>query len=172
MESKSQENQEGGTSQDEEGSSPMMMGRKMMQKMMERMGPGGEDPQKATGPKTESSEGNLMGPMMGMCKEMLGTMHQTLDLAVYATPEVRALFGEWLDSLENSALKFLQDHGPTEPSTLAEALSISESLATSLMAQMKNRGKIRLRAEVRIPMKVARDSDSKLPLIPVKVATP
>lgn len=149
MKSKTQKKKKGESSSAQDENSPKKMGMAMMKQMLKQMETEKEDSQPSgLGQKKESSENNPMENMMGMCKNMLGTMHQTLDLAVYATPEVRALFDEWLSSLENAALKFLKKHGPTEPSKLAEALSISESLATSLMAQMKNRGKIRLQAEI------------------------
>ena len=48
--------------------------------------------------------------MMDMCREMLGAMRATRDMAVFDTPELRRIFNEWLAMLEEAALKALGEH--------------------------------------------------------------
>ena len=139
-------------------SAPMEMGMGMAKKMMGQMGGGGSGPMKKGMGMTkkmmasESAEkGSDSGPnpMMQMCKEMLGTIKKTTDMAALATPELHRLFAEWLDVLENEALRHLQEGGETDAAGLAKALNISAESAAYLMAHMINRGKVS--ARVRVP---------------------
>ncbi|CDQ11724.1 conserved protein of unknown function (plasmid) [Acidithiobacillus ferrivorans] len=142
----------------EGGGKPMGMGMGMMKKMMGQMGHGGEGPmammQKMMGQKGEGAEGGdnpmqqMMGTCMGMCTEMLDTMHRTTSLAVYAQPELHQLFEEWLAAREGDALKLIEERGSLDPESLAAALSMSPASVTTLLAHLQNQGKIRLRAKV------------------------
>ena len=142
----------------EGGGKPMGMGMGMMKKMMGQRGQGGEGPmammQKMMGQKGEGAEGGdnpmqqMMGTCMGMCTEMLDTMHRTTSLAVYAQPELHQLFEEWLAAREGDVLKLIEERGSLDPEALSTALSMSPASVTTLLAHLQNQGKIRLRAEV------------------------
>lgn len=113
----------------------------MMQKMMGQMGqgkPGGE-----AAPPMQ----NMMAMCMGMCAEMLATMQHTTAMATFATPELRGLFSEWLDSLEEEALAVFRDKGEVEPEQLAQALKISTDGALYLLIQMARQNKVSIRAQ-------------------------
>ncbi|MHB1531843.1 MarR family transcriptional regulator [Acidithiobacillus sp.] len=148
--------QEAAAPMKEGGGKPMGMG--MMKKMMGQMGQGGEGPmammQKMMGQKGEGAEGGgnpmqqMMGTCMGMCTEMLDTMHRITSLAVYAQPELHQLFEEWLADREGDVLKLIEERGSLDPEALAAALSVSPASVTTLLAHLQNQGKIRLHAEI------------------------
>ena len=140
-------------------SNPMMRGMGMMKKVMAGMG-GGESPmammQKMMGGIGGPKEGeagnpmqNMMGMCMGMCSEMLFAINKTASMAALATPELRNLFDEWMESLECEALAVFEQHGEMDAATLAATLKISEESAVHLMAQMTKKGKTVLRAAAR-----------------------
>lgn len=123
MEPKDHDTKASNESQPEQGggSKPMMMD--MMKKMMTQMGSGGESPmamiQKMMGQMGQVKPGadgeppmqHMMDMCMSMCAEMLTTMQQTTAMATFATPELRELFAEWLDSVAVKALAALNEKG-------------------------------------------------------------
>lgn len=154
MKPKDQDTKASGESQPEQGgaSNPMMMGMGMMNKMMAQMGSGGEGPmammQKMMGQmgnQPGSEAGNpmqhMMGMCMGICSEMLATMHKTTSMAAFATPELHTLFGEWMESLEHEALTAMAHKGQMDVPTLAAALKISEESTIHLIAHLASKGK-------------------------------
>jgi hypothetical protein len=109
---------------------PEMMGRmmpKMMEGMMSRM-MGGE-------------EG--FSPME-MCREMMAGMKQVSQLAAYATPEVRALFEDWVREVEETVLAFVQEQGTTDPQAIAEHLKISAESAVFFVSRLAREGKLKI----------------------------
>jgi hypothetical protein len=90
-------------------------------------------------------EGNpmqkMMGMCMGMCSEMLFAVNKTASLAALATPELRDLFDEWMESLEYEALAVMDKHDDMDVATLAVALKISEESTIHLVAHMARKGK-------------------------------
>ena len=137
-------------------SSPMMMGMEMAKKMMAQMGQVGTPMatmQKMMGQMKPNESGKppmeqMMGMCMGMCGEMLTTMRQTTAMATFATPELRAMFGEWIARLEAEGLETLKRGDATDAAGLAQTLNISEEGAAYLIAQMAKKGEISLRVEV------------------------
>lgn len=157
MEPKDQDTKASAESQPEQGgaSNPMVMGMGMMKKMMTQMGSGGEGPmammQKMMGQmgnQQGSEAGNpmqqMMGTCMGMCSEMLAAIHKTTSMAAFATPELRTLFGEWMESLEREALTALEQQGEVDATALASELKISEASAIHLVAHLASKGKVNL----------------------------
>lgn len=134
------------------GFGPMAMGIEMAKKMMAQMGAGSPNPmammQKMM--KRMSEEGQSPPPMMqmcmGMCAEMLTAIKRTTDMASFATPELQALFTEWLETMEERALGHIRDKDEADQQSLAEALKISEDSAAYVLAHLARRGKITLRA--------------------------
>lgn len=130
-----------------DGGDPMAMGKKMAGKMMKRMGENGPGPmammQKMMGRTDRNQDGDpSMPPMMRMCAEMLTAIERTTDIAMLATPELRRLFDEWLEALEDEALRHLKENGETDVSGLAKALNMGEESAIYLIARLAKRGKL------------------------------
>ncbi|MCT7304400.1 hypothetical protein [Enterobacter hormaechei] len=158
MEPKDQDTKASNESQPEKGGgpNPMMMGMGMMKKMMAQMGSEGGSPmammQKMMAQSKPGAEGeppmqHMMGMCMSMCAEMLTTMQQTTAMATFATPELRELFAEWLDSVAVKALAVLNEQGELDSLQLAQALGISTDGALYLLTQMARQGKVNLRAQ-------------------------
>jgi len=112
----------------------------MMKKMMARMGgeQGGDEAGAASMPP-------MMKTCMGMCAEMTSAIERSAEMAAFATPELRRLFADWLDTLADEALRHVDDHGATDPATLATALNIGEDSAAILLARLARDGKIAMR---------------------------
>ncbi len=115
---------------DAEGVKPPMPGGtgmpSMMQQMMEGMAAGMRE----------------FGPMaMG---RMMSPAEALVDVAGYATPEVRALFEEWIRGVEDEMLAVLRARGPLEVADLAAALKISPESALHFLGKLVREGKANL----------------------------
>ncbi len=125
-----------------DGCGPMKKGMGMAKKMMgAKSGDEGEQ-------KDNDSEPN---PMMQMCKKMLGTIKQTSDLAAFATPELHALFSEWLEILENDIVEKISKNDNITIARMAEALSISEESVVFVISRLIKSGKIEITMTVKKP---------------------
>lgn len=117
----------------------MMGGRgrpmEMMQKMIARMGQGGDAP----------AMPQMMQMCMGMCSEMLTAIHQTTAMAAFATHELRHAFGEWLKALEAKAEAAVAE-GEKDTAALAAALGIDEDSARYVLGRLAADGKVTLLA--------------------------
>jgi hypothetical protein len=130
------------------------MGMDMAKKMMAQMGQSGFSPmgmmQEMVAQMDESQEeSQAMPPMMkicmGMYAEMLTAIKRTTDMAALATPELHQLFNEWLETLENEAIQFLEENGEMNVPILAQVLNISEESAAYLIAHLIRSGKVQSR---------------------------
>ncbi len=120
------------------GGNSSMMG--MMKNMMGRM----------MGAKQEGNdkEGNPMDfNPMEMCHKMMTSMGKSSELASYATPEVRALFEEWTEQIENEIFNYIKETGTTDPEKLAEHFKLSKNSINFFLTKLAQKGKIKLRAE-------------------------
>ncbi len=120
------------------GGGSHMMG--MMKNMMGTMRGGkreGED--KDCGP-------NGFNPME-MCHKMMMSMGKSSELASYATPEVRALFEEWSEQIENEIFNFIKETGTAQPDKLAEQFKLSKDSVNFFLTRLAQKNKIKLKAE-------------------------
>jgi len=100
---------------DKPGMNPQM-GMDMMKKMM-----GGD-------------EGG--GPMQ-MCKDMTSSIKKAASLAAFATPELHALFSEWLEGKEKEVLNTLARSGKHDHAGIAKALKLTPELLARMAAEGK-----------------------------------
>ncbi|RDD61348.1 MarR family transcriptional regulator [Ferruginivarius sediminum] len=135
--------------------SPMEMGMEMAKRMMAQMGAGSPDPMammqkmmKRMG-EEDHSPPPMMQMCMGMCAEMLTAIKRTTDMAGFATPELHALFEEWLETAEDRAMQHLRETPDADQASISEALEIGEASAAYLLAHLARRGKVTLRAAPR-----------------------
>jgi hypothetical protein len=119
------------------GGSSMM---DMMKKMMGRMTGG-----KETGDDTESGTAGF-NPM-DMCHKMMMGMGRSSELASYATPEVRALFEEWSEQIENEIFTYIKETNTTDPDRLAEHFKLSKNSINFFLSKLAQKDKIKLKAE-------------------------
>jgi len=108
------------------------MGMEMMKKMM-----GG-------------SEGG--GPMQ-MCKEMMSSIKKTTSLAAFATPELHALFNEWLGGKEKDVLNTISKLEKHDLADISKALQLTLESTAYLLARMAAQGKLMLAAHPAKPEK-------------------
>ncbi len=101
---------------------------------------------------------NVMGNMMDgvegnnlpwdMYKKMMGNIGKASDLAAYATPELRTLFEEWLEQINDEVVAFIKTEGNADPATLAEKFKISKESMHYILGKLAQSGKINIKAEI------------------------
>ncbi|MGQ9824162.1 MAG: winged helix-turn-helix domain-containing protein [Desulfotomaculales bacterium] len=110
------------------GMNPMELMQKMSgmgMKMMEQMGEG-------------------FNPME-MCRKMTESVTKAAEMGSYATPEVRALFEDWVGEVEKEILTFVEAKGEVEPKDIAEKLKINEGSVIFFISRLAQQGKVKLR---------------------------
>jgi hypothetical protein len=123
-----------------EGEGAGMMG--MMKNMMSRMMSG-----KTKTKSSEKGEGFMNFNPMEMCIKMMSKMEKSSDLAAYATPEVRALFEEWAEQIENEILDFIRANNNPAPDKIAEHFKLSKNSVNFFLTKLSQKGKINIKAE-------------------------
>lgn len=109
------------------GGNPMMGMMSMMQGMMG----GGKDGEESFNP-------------MDMCKQMMTTISNTSELATFATPEIRGLFEEWVQQVDEEILSLLESNKAFEPEELAKQLKLSRESVIYFLSRLAQKGKISL----------------------------
>jgi hypothetical protein len=131
--------------------------RDMMKDMMGHMaggpgaGPGGDNPMMDMMGMMESmmsgkGEAGEFNPM-DMCKKMMGTMGQSRESGVFATPEIRTLFEDWARQMDDELLGLLDAGAPADLDQLAARLKISKESLIVFLSRLAQKGKISLRPE-------------------------
>jgi hypothetical protein len=64
------------------------------------------------------------------------------QVTTYATPELRALFEEWLGQIEAEFLEFLQGGEAVAPENVADHFKLSKESAVFLLSKLAREGKI------------------------------
>lgn len=95
----------------------------------------------------------MMKEMMGegfnpmeMCKGMIDSITKSAEMATYATPELRALFEEWLGQIEAEILEFLKGQKAVTPENVADHFKLSKKSAVFLLAKLAREGKVKISA--------------------------
>ena len=88
----------------------------------------------------------MMGGMkefnpMAMCQAMMTSVSKSAELAAYATPEVRTLFEEWAQSVDQEVLSALKARGPLDLAALAATLKISPESVLYFLGKLVREGK-------------------------------
>jgi hypothetical protein len=87
--------------------------------------------------------------MMDQCLQkmgdrMTGAIKETLTGASYATPELTALFEEWVKEVELEVIAFLKEKGTASAAEIAGKMTISEDSVLYLVGKMARERKIKL----------------------------
>jgi len=106
----------------------MGMGMGMMSEMMQNM--------------MKGMGGNMPEMCMKMMEQMAGSMNESVKATSYATPEMRGLFEEWMQNLEEEVTAFVRDKGKATPSDIAKKLKISEESTLFLVGKLAREGKL------------------------------
>jgi len=86
------------------------------------------------------------GPMQ-MCKDMTSSIKKTASLAAFATPELHALFSEWLEGKEKEVLATIAKPGKHDLAGIAEALKLTPESTAYLLARMAAEEKLSLKVK-------------------------
>jgi hypothetical protein len=138
----------------------------MMQKVMAGVTGVDANPIKGMGPSMMGGNpGGMMGMMMNMmsgmmdgaedkempwdmCRKMMGNIGKASDLAAYATPELRTLFEEWLEQINDEVVAFIKKEGKADPATIADHFKISRESIHYILGKLAQSGRINLKAEI------------------------
>jgi len=119
--------------------------------MKEQMGMmGGMNPmevmQKMSGMGMKEMEqmGKGFNPME-MCKRMIESVTRAAEMGSYATPEVRALFEDWMGEVEKEIITFVKDKGEVQPKDIAEKLKINEGSVIFFICRLAQQGKVKIK---------------------------
>ncbi len=120
----------------------MMAG--MMPKMMGQMSGGESNPMMGMmsmmmGEKHEKGHGKMP---WDNCMEMMTGFKETASAAKFATPELRNLFGEWCEQIENELLKFIKESGAINTDVICDKFSLSEESVKYLLSRLAKKGLI------------------------------
>jgi len=126
-------------SEEKKGQGMGMNPMEMMQKMMREGGSPMEMMQKMMG------EG--FSPME-MCRQMTEAVTRTSDMAAYATPELRGLFNDWLEQVEEEVIAFVKATGNAHAKDVADKLKISLESAVFLLSKLAREGKLEVSAHL------------------------
>jgi hypothetical protein len=77
-----------------------------------------------------------------MCRKVVTTLDQYAQLESLAIPEIRSLFIDWMEELEEEVLAFIRKARLAKPENLADQFRISKQGAEFLLGKLKQEGKI------------------------------
>jgi len=81
---------------------------------------------------------------MEMCKKMMSSISQSSEIATFATPEVRQLFEEWVQQVDDEILNLIKENSPITPEEISEKLKISKDSVIYFLSRLAQKGKIDL----------------------------
>jgi predicted transcriptional regulator len=80
---------------------------------------------------------------MEMCKNMISSVAKASEMAFYATPEIRSMFEEWLESIKNEIFEYISTEKEINPKEIANKFNISESAVNYFLNLLAATGKIK-----------------------------
>lgn len=116
-----------------------------MMGMMGKMGPmgGGSDMMKKGMEMREKKMASGFNPQE-MCRQMTSAVTKAAEMGSYATPEVRALFEDWVGEVENEIINFISQNGQSDPGMIAKKLHISEDSAVFFISRLVQQKKLKI----------------------------
>ena len=105
-----------------EGHNPM----KMMMKMMDKN-------------NQSAGEGDMP---WDMCQNMMASFREHAEATKFATPELRQLFEEWVEQIEEEIVLFVDKAGNVDPEAIAEHFKLSKESVIFLLTRLAKKGKI------------------------------
>ncbi|OPX90781.1 MAG: hypothetical protein A4E53_00834 [Pelotomaculum sp. PtaB.Bin104] len=116
-----------------------MMGGMNPMEMMQKMS--------GMGMKMMDQMGKEFNPME-MCRKMTESVTKAAEMGSYATPEVRALFEDWVGEVEKEILTFVEAEGEVQTKDIAEKLKINEGSVIFFISRLAQLGKIKIKGIV------------------------
>lgn len=122
------------------------MMRTMMPKMMEQM-TGGKGMMGMMGMmmgKQDDEEGGTGFNPMDMCQKMMSSVNQSREVAAFATPEIRDLFFEWAQQVEEEIFQAVQKNPSISIEQIAEKVHLSSQSVIYFLGKLAQENKISL----------------------------
>ena len=106
-----------------EGHGPM---KRMMKRMMDKN-------------NQSAGEGDMP---WDMCQSMMASFREHAEAKKFATPELRQLFEEWIEQIEEEIVQFADKAGNVDPGAIAEHFKLSKESVIFLLTRLAKKGKI------------------------------
>lgn len=94
------------------------------------------------GGKMNSGQGGENKMPWDMCKEMMSGIKETANTAKFATTELRGLFDEWCQQIEQEILNFVRKKNSINVEELTEKFSLSAESIKYLLGRLASRNLI------------------------------
>jgi len=123
------------------------MMKEMMPKMMKQMMGEGGGMMKMMGmmmPGKGDGESEGFNPME-MCGKMMSTISENKELAGWATPEIRGLFKDWVQQINEELLSYIQGHKNVRFDQIGRHFKTSLSSVIYLLSRLADEGKVKLK---------------------------
>lgn len=121
------------------------MKHKMMSRMMASMMGEGHNPMKGMMEKMmeKNNQSAEEGDMpWDMWQNMMASFHEHAEATKFATPELRQLFEEWVEKIEEEIVQFVDKAGNVDPEAIAEHFKLSKESVIFLLVQLAKKEKI------------------------------
>jgi|GEM_PF-2293787 len=109
----------------------MKKGKEYMMGMMDKM-------------KDSMSEDDNEFPPFKWFKVMMDNFKENSNFSNLATPEIQALFEDWLNQIEEEIIDFVKDKNSIDVKEIADKFKISEKSAYYFLTRMAQKGKIKI----------------------------
>lgn len=96
--------------------------------------------------KTSGDEAEGEAPW-DMCKKMMSNMSEGFEIAKYATPELRSMFEDWLQQIQDEISKYIEETNSTDNEKIAEHFKISNESVNFILTKLAKIGKIKLKVD-------------------------
>jgi hypothetical protein len=77
-----------------------------------------------------------------MCDNMMASFQEHVDATKFATPEIRQLFDEWVEQIEQEIVRFVETAGEVNAEKIAEHFKLSQESIVFLLTRLAQKGKI------------------------------
>jgi len=82
---------------------------------------------------------------MEMCRKMMESITRAAEMGSYATPEVRALFEDWVSEVEKEILALVKSKSEVQLKDIAEELKINEGSVIFFISRLAQQGKVSIK---------------------------
>ncbi len=79
---------------------------------------------------------------MDMCKKMMQTDSRSNEMAEYDKPELRGLFEDWLQQINEEILEYIKKEGKVIPENIAKKLNLSIESVNTILGKLAQQGKL------------------------------
>ena len=118
-----------------------------MMKMMMGGGPGRMIGMMAKHMRCEEDSEEKSEMPWDLCKKFISSMTESVETAKFATPEIRGLFEEWAQQVEEEILQFVEKEGKADPKQIAKQFKLSVDSAIFFLTRLAKKRKVSFKQE-------------------------